>query len=175
MTLVSDIEQEQWADLESEPGYHPNPCGRFEINASRYEMTLGFPDPRQYGSKVVKLFCDPWGPLTGIVAGSYQIIWLHRPATERWASIMRAHKKYKMCWQPLAGTEMGDFFKNYRDVRVQEGLAILRQRKDVRITEVDYASILEHPSALFWELAAAGWPLNPDKAAVVPDRTLKRF
>lgn len=169
LACVCDRDQEVFAHMQATRDYHPNPDGRFELTGERQMLEMCFPDPAIYGDKVIKLFAPPWGGLERIRAGEYKIVWLHRPAKERWASFVRAHAKkpLELCFNRLA--------QEHRDERVQETFGILKQRRDVKLYEVDYEDVIREPLPFFRCLKRAGWPIDPAEAATIPNPEKKRF
>lgn len=171
MEIVSSPESERIANIEQDGDYHPNPGGRFELTAME-QCCTGFPDPKIYDNKVIKVFPDPWGPLCRIVAGDYKIIWLHRQSTQRWASFFRAHEKQPLLW---CGHPDDVRYRHYRDLRAQEALGIVLIRSDCIVARVSYDYVLEHAGEVFDSLAEAGWPIDPEAAARIPRPELNRF
>ena len=138
-----------------------------------YEVTsltqaqLGFPDPKKLDNHLFKLFPLPWGALTQVVAGDYKMVWMHRPARQRWRSTVKWFREM----DEQMGTPPRTFPKSkqrYFDQRTQEGLGILKQRKDFHITEFEYIHVVATPLEAFTQLQGAGWPINPEISATVP-------
>lgn len=161
--------EEYYATAAATADYHPNPGGRFELAEGRQFLEKDFPNPAEYGGRAIKLFGTPWGNLEGIRAGEYKLVWLHRPAEERWASFKRAHQDQDM--ELCRNSEA----QKHRDDRVRQSLGIMRQRRDVEIVEVGYGDVLKDPGGFFRALEDRGWPIDPERAASIPSPEYKRF
>jgi len=143
------------------------------------QWSAGFPHVDQFDGHVVKIFPPPWGGLLKIPGAdpqTYKILWIDRPAEERWESFLKLQNRL---WKFKNLTEMHQEIKksnmdfDYFDDRAREALGIMQRRMDVAdITIMDYSDIVNEPLEMFDYLADHGWPVTPLLAAAVPKKSI---
>lgn len=142
--------------------YVPNES-YMELDAEVYR-TEGF--PLQFEGKLIKIL---WGGvlrLPAVDGVTYKILMMTRPQEEIRKSLIaffgtdEALRKF--------GNSMESVLKLTAD--------ILRDRKSVESVDVLNANhVATQPLLYFTHLAAGGWPIDPEKASKVIDRTKLRF
>jgi len=115
-------------------------------------MDGDFPNFEKYDGKVFKLYAPPWGKLTHIRNGEYLIVWIHRPAEERWLEFLKG------------GTDIPHYEAAIRDMGSANSFKVLVWRDDTKVLEVFYDDVINKPIETFRKLRGLGWPVNPDKS-----------
>lgn len=173
MSLAFQPAEDRAAHIQATEEYHPNAEGLFEVGLE-VQRSIGFPQPDIFEGRVIKLFGTPWGQLTDMVPGEYRMIWLHRAAEKRWASFHRFHEKVPIIWCD-GDEEKSRRAEQFRDAKSRETLALMLQRPDVEVSRILYDDVVDAPLDMFRALEKAGWPIDPKKAATVPDPSRRRF
>ncbi len=174
LDIVYSEASEKSADAQAIGEYHPNPGGHREVSLED-QSVIGFPALQTYDNLAIKIYPPPAGRLTNIIAGEYKIVWMHRPAAERWPSFMMAHRVNPLVMAAYHGTPEGDELESTRDAQSQEALWIMKQRRDCTVDEMSYDAVLGDPLGAFQWLAGQGWPIDPEKAATIPTNKHRRF
>ena len=130
--------------------YHPNPNGYYLSHAAIF--------PQDIPGGLIKLSLRnvDW-PKTE--PGDYRVIWMIRDEQVRLASWEKAfgYPEHPTQQEVYERNEMG-----------------LLAREDCKITFVNYAECVKNPLGTFETIAAAGWPIDPEKAAALVDPSLYR-
>lgn len=159
-----------------DPACNPVPVGdgpHDPIDGDLRELSIqtmlepGFPDPAVYDGKVIKLFPPPWMPLTDIPEGDYRIIWLNRsPEARRRSGV----------WQDGIRKQIGPEVFRLRDAASKNAYRVMsEQRPDVEVVTIDYDAVVDEAGKVFDNLAHVyGWPIDPLKAATVPNPKRRR-
>jgi hypothetical protein len=93
-----------------------------------------------------------------------RIVFMRRPVAEIRISLLAFFGSYQAAETP-------DF-----DGLMNTVVAILRDRTSFQSVDVvQYHDVLRDPRAVFDDLAAKGWPIDPAKAAAIPDARKARF
>lgn len=170
--------------------------GRY-VRKDNYEMGLkeqysvGFPG-QAYDNCVVKALPPPWGGGLKLASrdaeDGYKVVWVHRPGVDRWKSFLRLRKAAYQKIKTMADVHMelrsimAEVEQNvptswkvrlaadYCDGRATETLAIMKQRRDMQVIELNYDQICADPLYAFSKLEYNGWPITPMAAAQVPKR-----
>lgn len=137
--------------------YKPNPGGFYELNRQEYTVP-GF--PRGYEGKLIKHL---HGGISRIVAGNYKIVFMRRDLEE-------VRQSYEAFFDANLHVDMGEL-----NQRIEDSLGILRVRSDVEVEEVWYRDVVENPIDVFSALKERGWPIDPEKAALIVNPELCRF
>ena len=137
--------------------YQPNGGGFYELSQRQY-MEPGF--PRMHQGKLIK---GLHGGITRIVAGNYRIVYMHRDAEE----VRQSHEAFFGKPPPHVGDAYYAVMAN--------AIGILRQRRDVQLTVLQYRDVVDEPLKAFRLLESLGWPIDPVKAAAVVNPDLCRF
>jgi hypothetical protein len=144
----------RWGDAD----YKPND-GYYELDGEDY--IRGDLEAR-YEGKLVK--CLSGGALR-LSPGDYRIVFMRRPAAEIRVSLLA------FFGSDSAASQFCDL-----DRAMDSAVAVLRDRRSFRsVDEVQYHDVLADPLAVFRGLAERGWPIDPDKAAAVPQVSKARF
>jgi hypothetical protein len=133
------------------PDYHPNIHGWMELNRDRYKED-GFPSV--YDGKVVKI---PFHSLHKVAycPNGMRVVFMRRDIEEIILSMANLGKT-------SINLDIGERFVGLIDD--------FSKRKDVvSVHEFWYSDVLADPLKHFKILAADGWPIDPEKAAQVPD------
>ena len=141
-----------------EPDYLPNDS-YYELDAEDY---LRGDLEGRYDGKLVKCL---WGGVLRLPPGDYRVVFMRRPAAEIRVSL-------------LASFGDDSAARDYPDLdrAMDRVVEVLRDRKSFRsVDAVDYRDVLRDPAEMFRGLAASGWPIDPLKAASIPDPGKARF
>lgn len=155
LPLADDVAIRQ-ERIHAKAGYDPQPEGFLETN------TIGLQADRSgwwHHLQDGHLFkMSPHG-LFRLLPADYRIVYMHRELAElerSWWDTFNNPFSEPELW-------MGE-----------DAVAILRQRRDVVVHEVQYAEAVTDPLGTFVRLRDEGWPLDPEKAAAVVDPALYR-
>jgi hypothetical protein len=165
-------------------GYKPNPNGLFEVGIVRYlepRFLRKIPD-----NCLVKILFDGLPNLPQIpgVDNLYKIIFMSRDVDE----IKRSCDRVEQFRQdlniaadsfedsPLEITRILPFscFRPYNQEDIDHVLGICSVRRDIDLTFIDYAEVIDDPLSVFTRLKSLGWPIDPEKCASVIDPKLYR-
>jgi hypothetical protein len=145
----------KWGD----PDYKPN-TRYYELEAEDYQ-DASFPSA--YEGKLIKCL---WGGMLRL-----------RPVTEYRVIFMRRdtkaiqHSLTAFFGQPVEQAQNINFQRQLDNV-----VSILRDRRSVvSVHEVQYVDVVSNPLAVFEMLAREGWPIDPAKAAEIPQARKMRF
>lgn len=167
-----------WASAQADGGYHPSPGGRFEL-ATEYINPKGFPQPI-YKGMAIKCLPWPWTPFMEHAITAYcwgytasdrvdwdlektRIVWIRRPAEDRWASFEKAHS--------VGFTDLvhGPYAKEamvWRDACADVIRITLEWNlKPPVFTQIEFDDLINQPESVFNLLKERGWPLDPEPAA----------
>ena len=150
-------ERDRMNEVFGDEHYQPNPNGFYELSRKEYQET-GF--PRGYEGKLIKIL---FGGINRIVAGNYKIIFMRRDFEE-----------IRQSYEGFFGNVL-QITENELIAKIEDAIGILKQRRDVDITEVWYRDVIEDPLKVFTFLKGRGWPIDPEKAAEVVNPELCRF
>lgn len=169
MEAAYDPRCDETAAEAAEEGYHPNPSGLYEFN---FDVIFEEEFPLQHEGKVVKVFPPPWGSLTHLPKAEYRVLWMLRSPDARMRSFSRFHKGRNMTM--LNSAHYLNLFKS-REMAAEASRFFVEARPDMDVLNVEYDDVVEHPLGIFETLKGQGWPIDPKKAAKIPDRGLRRF
>lgn len=114
-------------------------------------------NPHQVDEKLFKCMA---GSLTQIAAWDWRIVFMRRPYADIKTSA-------DALFGPGEHVPAENVFNNL--IRYTTGQ--LCQRRDVQWEPIAYRDVLVDPLSVFDTLQAAGWPIDPEKAAAVVDPT----
>lgn len=145
----------QWGDVDKPGGYVPND-GYYELDPDDYQAK---DFPAAYEGKLIKCL---WGGILRLPPGEYRLIFMRRAAREIRTSLLA------FFGQPHHFAERPDF-----DAQMDKIIAIARDRRSfLSVDEIQYLDALMKPEEVF---AGLGWPIDPEKAAAVPDANKRRY
>lgn len=107
--------------------------------------------------------CLRWTVLT-LPAGDYRVLFMRRNGEEVRQSL-----------QALLDRRLPPAMADEVEIEANHIAGVLRQRRDVAMLEVPYRDAVAAPVLWFERIAAAGWPIDPAKAAAVVDPSLCRY
>lgn len=144
----------RWGDAD----YKPNDS-YYELDGQDYlRGDLG----TRHDSKLVKCL---WGGILRLPPGDYRVAFMRRPVAEIRISLLA------FFGSDYAVSQFFDFDKAMKGV-----VEILRDRKSFRsVAEIQYHDALADPLKVFRSLADDGWPIDPEKAAAIPQKSRARF
>lgn len=142
-----------------EPDYKPNEC-YYELDPEDYQ-DADFPSA--YEGKLIKCL---WGGMLRLrPVTEYRVVFMRRDV----GAIRRSLTAF--FGQPTEHSQGVNFARQLDNVA-----AILRDRHSVlSVDEVEYAEAVASPRAVFERLAVNGWPIDPAKAARIPEQRQMRF
>lgn len=153
-----------FADAE---GYHPNATGFFELSLQEIRA-IGF--PRQHEGKLIKILYEGVGNLAVLESGYRVAIMIRDPVEIFWS-----YKAFFGVAPPFAQHTTEETLAAYRAL-IQELHATCVNRRDVRSVHlVSAKALVADPLRVYGDLAAAGWPVDAEKAAATIDRKAARF
>lgn len=138
------------------PEYKANPNGFYELSGR--EMNAD-DFPKKHEGRLIKVLHNG---LSKLSIGKYKIVFMLRDPAEIMQSIKKVYGK-NCILDP----------KKY-DLWMKESIAYLMNRRDVRVTVLNYSDVVKDPLRSFQKLRKAGFPINPVKAAATVDKTLYR-
>lgn len=144
----------RWGDAD----YKPNDS-YYELEGEDYlRGDLG----ARHDGKLVKCL---WSGAMRLPRGDYRVIFMRRPASEIRVSLLAAFDT------DYAAMQFPDLDK------AMDGIVdILRDRRSFRsVHEIEYRDVLANPERIFRTLAEEGWPIDPAKAATIPEMSKARF
>jgi len=137
-----------------------NPGGIWELERSQL-LEPSFPAVHE--GKAIKLVWD-WLKFLKPYEPGYQVI-----------SMMRHPEEVHQSFSATVNVDRVQIRHTYMD-RLNQVNNMLAERDDVDdLMVVDYVGCLDNPNATFEHIASAGWPINWEAAAEIPDRSLYRF
>lgn len=127
-------------------GYIPNPSPLLEIGSRNYlkaSFLREMPD-----NVIVKIFFDG---LIALPSGDYLIIFMERDPLEIKASLKKVNDHLdKMGGRTVPVVEASfDVYREYNQEDIDHVKGIMRERRDVRLLEVDFRELVEDPIAVF--------------------------
>jgi len=141
--------------------YQMNPESLYELHRSEY-WAEDFPD--KYEGMVVKFIRS--GPLRLKAADNpYRVVFMWRDYEEIRQSLQAWMKR------PERADELVEEAKHVMPLVS----GILRQRRDVVLTELWCRDVWDRPLDAFTKLVNEGWPIDPNKAAATIDSKLCRY
>jgi len=157
MTLAynTDRDRIKTVSIHLDEHYQVNPSSLYEFTAAEMRQP-GF--PRTHDGCVVKI---PSLFLSAMAVHEYQVIFMLRDTEE-----------IRQSYQTAFGRDMS---AGMIERQVAESLLHVKNRKDCRLTEVEYRSVIDDPNGTFLRLHDLGWPINPNEAARIVDPTRYRF
>lgn len=146
---------DRWGEADSPNPYVPND-EYYELDSEDYRK----PDfPKPYEGKLIKCL---WGGITRLPVGEYRVVFMRRPRAEIQTSLIA------FFGHSMPVVDAPDF-----DQLMDRIVSILRDRRSFRtVDEVWYGDVLADPVSVFRSL---DWPIDPVKAASVPERSKARF
>ncbi len=149
---------DKWGDEDKVHGYQPNK-EYYELDPADYKA-LNF--PHDHEGKLIKCL---WRGAAVMNNGQYRCIFMRRPRIEIERSLMAFFGRVADPVKHLAFDES-----------IDNVVAVIRDRRSfISVDEVWYADILNAPGSVFERLANNGWPIDPIKAASVPNHAKKRY
>lgn len=147
-------------DAAYEPG-RTTPLGEkhYELSAKE-QATAGF--PKGYEGRLIKMLADLPASLPPFESG-IKAVWMHRPAQQVFDSWLRAFGK---CPFDSPG---------HLEERRSKSLAMVKNRRDVDLIEIEYEDLLERPQVLRQIGEVWGVMLNWPAAEAVIDRSRNHF
>lgn len=141
-----------------EPDYLPNDS-YYELDAGDY---LRGDLEGRYDGKLVKCL---WGGALRLPPGGYRVVFMRRPTAEIRLSLLASFG------DDGAARDCPDL-----DGTMDLVVDVLRDRKSfLSVDAVDYRDVLRDPGEVFRRLVDSGWPIDPLKAASIPDHGKARF
>ncbi len=140
-----------------------------EENYELSEETMAednFP-PARFDGHAVKLFPWPWSPLGAeifpgdkneMMAREYSVVWLSRPADERWKSFARVNPTIGLSFQPYPAPS-----KLWRDACANYVFEYASYAFPMVVIRMD--QLRDNPLEVFEVLRQAEWPIDPKAAA----------
>lgn len=117
---------------------------------------------QRYEGKLVKCLS---GGVIRLPPGDYRVVFMRRPAKEIRISLLA------FFGSDYAATQFPDL-----DRAMDNVVAVLKDRKSFRsVNEIQYHDVLADPLKAFRDLAYSGWPIDPEKAAAIPQVSKARF
>jgi len=148
---------EKWGDPDKVNGYKPN-TEYFELERDQYRE-LDF--PKGFEGKLIKCL---WTGTSNIAPGEYRVVFMRRPRIE----IARSLLAFFGHVDPPV--EHPNF-----DTTVDKLIDVIRDRRSfISVDEVWYNDVVSNPLDIFTTLKNKGWPIDPVKAASVPNTSKKR-
>ena len=171
MPCEYDTESTSHLTLEESTGYLPNPHGFYEVGGGAEQWYY----PAHLAGRVVKmelLSVTSMGP-----GGRYRVILMSRDpeAIERSLKTYAAALEKIEIWKP----QLRKALRTIQAGRYEESMAValqhLKNRRDVeQVVEAPYEEVLDDPEGIFLALEAAGWPLDVQAAASIPEKEWDR-
>ena len=167
LSTAYDTKRNEFAKDNGRHGYLVNPHNQLYEFTQQEITTLGF--PRQHEGKLIKVFAS-WLPC--LCVHEYKVVFILRPAREVRQSLIEFNRKrLDSGVLPFEAIPSVDAI----DQDQQEGLLVLRNRRDVKVTSVFSSSqLLNDTKRVFESLAHDGWPINAQSASSVVDTKLHR-
>lgn len=142
-----------------EPDYKPNES-YCELDPEDYRDP-NF--PAAYEGKLIK--CLAGGLLKLRPISQYRIVFMRRDAKEIQQSLVAFFGKQ---------TDIA-CSSNFQEM-LSSIVEISKDRKSIlSIDQIDYKHVVDNPLEVFQKLSMRGWPIDPDKSAIVPKRRHRRF
>ncbi len=137
--------------------YDPNEGGLYELDPS--DATDEF--PAQFKGKLIKVLMPGLDRIS--VMPKIKMVFMRRDTEE-----------IRQSYQAFFGKSFELDDKEFTP-RMNKAIENLANRKDVELTVLWYKDVIAHPEQTFSDLAASGWPIDPEKAAAVVNPELYRF
>jgi hypothetical protein len=127
-------------------GYIPNPSPLFEIGSRNYLKASFLREMPE--NAIVKIFFDG---LIALPSGDYLIIFMERDPLEITSSAKRVDQHLdKLGGRTVPIVEAPfDVYRDYNQEDIDHVKGIMRERRDVRLLEVDFRELVEDPIAVF--------------------------
>lgn len=145
--------------LLSDPNYHPNPNGFYQLRQQPNEYTIG-----SYEGKLLKF---PFRRLIYLPQGDYKICFLKRNPFEI--------EKSMQSFYPYRSWGKDSLVLEFYDLIITTIISNLQQRTDVNLTVLNYADIVLNSTNEFTKLFNNGWPIDVNIASSLVDESLHRF
>ncbi len=149
---------EKWGESDKVNGYIPNK-EYYELDPMDYKA-LNF--PKDHEGKLIKCL---WRGAGMINNGQYRCIFMRRPRIEIEHSLIAffgtAPEPAK---HPCFDQSIDNLVKSMRD-----------RRSYLSVDEVFYGDVVDDPLPVFERLVKNGWPIDPVKAAAVPNTKEARY
>lgn len=159
METVSRESREEFRRKFSDDKYDPNEGGLFELSQ---EDLKAADFPQKFKGKLIK--CLVGGPLFKMcVMPQIKIIFMRRDPEE-----------IRQSFQAFFNQSMFIPEKSFTDY-MEKVVAVLRNRRDTEVVVLNYREVVENPVKYFAELKEQGWPIDPEKSALVVNPKLHRF
>lgn len=155
MVVDPDLDERQRRTAPTPVGYVPNPGGSYEIDIRGEFERRGW--PKMYDGKALKVIFS----------------WIHALSVHQYRAVVmlrdidEIQRSYATAFATVIPTE------TIRDT-IDEGIAILRNRKDVQLSLIQYSDMLTDPRKCLAGLRDDGWPIDAEAAASVVDPKLYR-
>lgn len=172
--IVFSPDEDEVARMNETEDYHPAKEGLFELPLGLV-VQPNFPEPEIYDDKCIKLFPPPWMTLSAIRPGDYKVVWLHRDVVARSKSFRQFHAKFPLFEHDRLVLGHHVVLQRLRDIAADAALHVCHHRIDMDVIELEFDEVIDKPGTAFGKLADAGWPIDPIKAATVPDPARRRF
>lgn len=137
--------------------YEPNEGGFYELEVRDYRE---FDFPKKFEGKLIKCL---WGGLMKMIVGKYKI-----------AFMMRDPEEIRQSYEGFFNQSPPSSFKNYKE-QMKNSIEMMRNRKDVEITVLNYRDVIENPEKEFMKLKDADWEIDVNKSISTVNSNLFRF
>jgi len=155
---VYDPRREHMNETYGDEHYKPNAKGFYEPSYMEYRK-FGF--PKMYDGKLMKILR---GGVPTLAVADYLVILMRRDPEE----IRQSYEAF------FGGSADMVILNNYEE-RLANSEEMIRNRRDMSLTCLDYRSVVDDPRPAFETLHGNGWPIDVDAAAAEVDPTQCRF
>ena len=159
MSILKDEERDEFCNALSDEFYKPNPAGLYELTPKRIQNLT---QPEAEG-KLIKVV-SPWLPYLPVLGG-YKICFMLRDPLEIKESLIGMIAPDS--WKPILLEDIA--------ASIQNSITILKNRRDVDVSFLNYNDVISWPEAAMRFLASNGWPIDASKSAKIPEKHRKRF
>lgn len=155
----------KWGDSH----YKPNEGGFFEL--SRNEMR-SFDFPSWHKGKLLKVL---YGGLPHLSVGNYRVVIMKRDPREIRLSLKALFgPDYEYNFRKIFPSYVISFEEKY-ELTMNESIELGGNRKDIKVTVLNYEKVLEEPIKHLNLLKEEGWPIEPRKSARIVNSKFRRF
>lgn len=159
-----------WEQMNVEvDGYQPNPNGLYEVSQGHYL------DPK-FTRKIqdecaVKVLFDG---LPALPARDYTVLFMRRDEAEIRASLQRVEEYKEQAGKKMVPHRYKPFdaYEPYNQESIEHVVGIAKQRRDMRLHEINYRDLVSHPKSVLERL---NLPIDVDKAAATINPDYYRF
>lgn len=138
--------------------YKPNAKGFYEPSYMEYRK-FGF--PKMHDGKLLKVLR---GGVPMLAVADYLVI------------LMRRHpEEIRQSYEAFFGGKADMVILNNYEERLTNTEEMIRNRRDMNLTCLDYRTVVDDPNLAFETLRENGWPIDVDVAAANVDPTQCRF